>query len=96
MLPLHSIKANKLDGECNGKMENSLRKTISPSDKKEEYIKSLFDIAELSPEYDNPTHDPSYDKLCNERIGKISLEATVKSMEMGDVKDIIFTKVKTN
>ena len=32
-------------------------------------MKSLFNIAKLPNEYDNPNYDPDYDKLRNERMG---------------------------
>jgi prevent-host-death family protein len=32
-------------------------------------MKSLFGIAKLSPEYDDPTYDPDYKKLRDERVG---------------------------
>ena len=31
-------------------------------------MKSLFGIAKLPPEYDDPNHDPNYDKLRDERV----------------------------
>lgn len=32
-------------------------------------MKSLFGIAKLPSEYDNPTYDPNYEKLRDERVG---------------------------
>jgi len=32
-------------------------------------MKSLFGIAELPPEYDDPNYDPNYEKLRDERLG---------------------------
>ena len=31
-------------------------------------MKSLFGIAKLPPEYDDPNYDPNYDKLRDERV----------------------------
>ena len=33
-------------------------------------MKSLFGIAKLPPEYDDPDYDPYYEKLRDERVGK--------------------------
>jgi len=32
-------------------------------------MKSLFGIAKLAPEYEDPTYDPNYEKLRDERLG---------------------------
>ena len=32
-------------------------------------MKSLFGIAKLPPEYNNPNYDPNYEKLRDERLG---------------------------